>query len=99
MKAAYLASAELAIEIQNIYATMGLTLVLCVASIIISLVMLKGVFDKIGYLVIAAAILTLFSPFGVILNVPIVLAFIGLALTAVWQLVVDAKLYKLDKEV
>ncbi|MFC2072256.1 hypothetical protein ACFLUU_06050 [Chloroflexota bacterium] len=50
MQAAYLASAELALEIQNIYATMGLTLTICIASIIIGLVMLKGVFGKrIGY--------------------------------------------------
>jgi len=99
MKAAYLASAEIAIEIQNIYATMGVTLVLCVASTIIGLVMLKGIFGKIGYLVIAAGILTLFSHFGVILDVSIILPFIGLALTAVWQLVVGAKLYKLGRDI
>ena len=99
MQAAYLTSAELALEIQNIYATMGVTLVLCVAPIIIGIVMLKGGFGKIGYLVIAAGILTLFTPFGVILSVPIILPFIGLALTAVWQLVVGAKLYKLGKGV
>jgi len=99
MQAAYMASAELALAIQNIYATMGVTLVLCVAPIIIGMVMLKGVFGKIGYLVIAAGILTLFSPFGVILSVPIILPFIGLALTAVWQLVVGVKLYKLGKDV
>jgi hypothetical protein len=86
MKAAYLASAEIAIEIQNIYATMGVTLVLCVASIIIGLVMLKGVFGKIGYLVIAAGILTIFPP-------------VGLALTAIWQLIVGIKLYKLGRDV
>ena len=99
LQAAYMASAELALEIQNIYATMGVTLVLCVAPIIIGIVMLKGGFGKIGYLVIAAGILTLFTPFGVILSVPIILPFIGLALTAVWQLVVGAKLYKLGKSV
>ncbi|MFC2042351.1 hypothetical protein ACFLTV_02495 [Chloroflexota bacterium] len=99
MQAAYLASAELALAIQNIYAMMGVTLVLSVASIIIGMVMLKGVFGKIGYLVIAAGILTLFSPIGVILSVPIILPFIGLALTAVWQLVVGVKLYKLGKDV
>ncbi len=99
IKAAYLASAELALETQNIYAAMGLIL-LCVASIIIGLVMLKGVFGKrIGYLVIVAGILTLFSPFGVILGVPIIIPFIGLMLTAVWQLVVGVKLYKLGKDV
>ena len=86
MKAAYMASAELAIETQNIYATMGLIL-LCVASIIIGLVMLKGVFGKrIGYLVIASGILTIFPP-------------VGLALMATWQLIVGVKLYKLGKNV
>jgi len=100
IQAAYLASAELALEIQNIYAAMGLTLSLCVASIIIGLVMLKGVFGKrIGYLVIAAGILTLFSPLGVILKVPIILPFVGLILTAIWQLVVGIKLYKLGKDI
>jgi len=87
MKAAYLASAELAIETFNIYAMMGLILTLCIASIIIGLVMLKGVFGKrIGYLVIAASILTLFPP-------------VGLALTTIWQLIVGVKLYKLGKSV
>jgi len=62
--------------------------------------MLKGVFGKrIGSLVIVAGILTLFSPFGVILGIPIIIPFIGLILTAVWQLIVGAKLYKLGKEV
>ena len=85
MKAAYLASAELALETFNIYAMMGLIL-LGVASIIIGVVMLKGVFGKIGYLVIAAGILTLFPP-------------LALALMAIWQLVVGIKLYKLGKDV
>ena len=97
MKAAYLASAELAIETQNIYATMALSF-LAIASIMMGLVMLKGVFGKrIGYLVIVAGILTLFAPFGVIMEVPIIIPFVGLVLTAVWQLVVGAKLYKLGK--
>lgn len=95
MKATYLASAQLALETANIYATMALSL-LCVWSIIIGLVMLKGVFGKrIGYLIIVAGILTLFAPFGVMLEVPIIIPFFGLVLTAVWQIVVGAKLYKL----
>ena len=98
MKAAYLASAELAIETQNIYAMMALSL-LCLASIMIGLVMLKGVFGKrIGYLVIAAGILTLFSPFGVMVGIPIIIPFIGLVLTGVWQIVAGVKLYKLGKD-
>ena len=97
-KAAYLASAELAIETQNIYAIMAL-ICLNVASIIIGLVMLKGDFGKrIGYLVIVAGILTLFTPFGVIVGIPIIIPFIGLVLTAVWQVVVGVKLYKLGKD-
>lgn len=97
MKAAYLASAELAIETQNIYAMMALSL-LCVASIIIGAVMLKGVFgQRIAWLVIAAGILTLFSPFGVIIGIPIIIPFIGLILTAVWQLIAGFNLYRLGR--
>ena len=99
MKAAYLAAAELALETQTVYATTAM-LLLCVASIIIGTVMLKGVFGKrIGYLVIVAGILTIFTPFAVILGVPIAIPFIGLVLTAVWQLIVGVKLYKLGKDV
>ncbi|WP_445475646.1 hypothetical protein ACT9XH_02580 [Methanococcoides methylutens] len=95
MKAAYLASAELAIETQSIYAYMGLIL-LSVASIIIGLVMLKGLFGKlIGYPVIFAGIWTLFTPFGVILELPFIIPFMSLILGATWQIVVGAKLYKL----
>jgi hypothetical protein len=73
---------------------------LCVASIIIGLVMLKGLFSKrIGYLVIVAGIWTLFTPFGVILlEIPIIIPLTGLILTAIWQLVVGAKLYRLGKD-
>jgi len=100
MKAAYLASAELALEIQNIYAMTGIILTLCAASIIIGLVMLKGVSGKrIGYLVIAAGIFSLFTPLEVILSVPTPILFIGIMLGAVWQLVVGIKLYKLGKDV
>jgi hypothetical protein len=95
LKAAYLASADLAIEVANIYADMALSL-LAVASIIVGLVMLKGVFGKrIGYLVIVAGILTLFGTFGVLLEPLAILTLFGLVLTAVWQIVVGAKLYKL----
>jgi len=95
LKAAYLASADLAIEVANIYADMALSL-LAVASIIVGLVMLKGVFGKrIGYLVIVAGILTLFGTFGVLLEPLAILTLFGLVLTAVWQIVVGVKLYKL----
>jgi hypothetical protein len=95
MRAAYLASAELAIETQNIYAAMGLIL-LSVASIIVGLVMLKGLFGKrIGYVAIAAGILSLTSPFAVMMGVPIIIPFIGLVLMAYWQIVIGVKLFKL----
>jgi len=100
MKAAYLASAEIALEIQNTYSMMGIILLLCVASIMIGLVMLKGVFGKfIGCLVIAAGIFSLYTPLGVILGVPTIILFIGIALSAIWQLLVGATLYKLGKDI
>ena len=99
IKAAYLASADLAIEVANVYADMALML-LGVASIIVGLVMLKGVFGKrIGYLVIVAGILTLFGTFGILLEPLAILAPLGLVLGAVWQIVIGAKLYKLGKDV
>jgi hypothetical protein len=102
MRASYLASAELALETQNLYAMMGLIL-LSVASIIIGIVMLKGkeVFGKrIGYVVIGAGAFTLFGATSVIMEeVPIIFPIIGVILSAVWQVVVGAKLYKLGKDV
>lgn len=98
MKAAYLASAELAIETQSIFAYMVLIL-LSVASIIIGSVMLKGVYGKVtGYMVIAAGILTLFTPFGVIIEVPFLISFTGIVLGAAWQIVAGVKLYKLGQD-
>jgi hypothetical protein len=98
MKAAYLASAELALEAENVFATMAL-IFLSVASIIIGLVLRKGVFGKrIGYVVIVAGIITLFTPFGVMIGLPFIIPFSGVILTAVWQFFIGAKLYKLGTE-
>lgn len=95
MKAAYVASAELAIEAANVYVAMALAL-LGVGSVLIGLVMLKGVFGKgTGYLVIVAGILILFGTCGVVLEVLAVLTLFGLVLTAVWQTIVGVKLYRL----
>ena len=97
MRAAYLASAELAIEIQSVYSYMALIL-LSVASIVFGLVMLKGVWGKrIGYVVIAAGILTLFTPL-VIVGIPIIIPLLSIVLGAFWQLVVGLKLYRLGKD-
>lgn len=99
MKAAYLASAELALETQNIYAIMAVTL-LSVATIIIGVVMLEGVFGKrIGYVVIGAGILSIFAPFLVILGFPVILSVVGLFLSASWQMFIGIKLYKLGKDI
>jgi hypothetical protein len=98
MKAAYVASVERAIEAANVYVVMALAL-LGVGSVIIGLVMLKGVFGKgTGYLVIVAGILILLGTSGVLLEVLAILTLFGLVLTAVWQIVVGAKLYKLGKD-
>jgi len=97
LKTAYLAAAALAIEAEDIFATMAL-IFLSIASIIIGLVLRKGVFGKrIGYIVIVAGIITLFAPFGVRMGLPFIIPFSGVILTAIWQLYVGAKLYKLDE--
>ncbi len=102
MKASYLASAEFAIEIQNLYAMMALIL-LSVASIIIGIVMLKGkeVFGKgIGYVVIGAGVFTFFGALTVIVKaVPIIFPIIGVILGAIWQLYIGFKLYKMGNKV
>ena len=96
MRTSYLASAELAIEVQSIYSYMALIL-LSVASIIIGSVMLKGVYGKAtGFLVIAAGILTLFTPLGVLIEVPFIILFMGVILSALWQVIVGIKLFKLS---
>jgi len=98
MKAAYLASADHAIEVGNVFSIMAL-MFLAVASILIGLVMLKGVFGKrIGYIVIVAGLLTLFGTFGVLIAPLTILTLFGLILSAVWQIVVGVKLYKLGTE-
>jgi hypothetical protein len=99
MKAAYVASVELAIDAANVYVAIALAL-LGVGFVIIGLVVLKGVFGKgTGYLVIVAGILILLGTFGVLLEVLAILTLFGLVLTAVWQIVVGAKLYKLGIDV
>lgn len=99
MKAAYLASAELAIETQSVLSAMGL-IIISVAFIIIGFVMLKGIFDKrIGYLVIISGILSIFAPFAVYLEIPEIISFTGLILSIFWELAVGAKLYKIGTEV
>lgn len=97
MKTAYLAAAELAVEAESIYSYMALIL-LSVASIIIGSVMLKGVYGKVnGYIAIAAGILTLFTPLGVVIEVPIIILFSGIVLGATWQIIAGVRLYKLGR--
>ncbi len=95
LRSAYLVSAEHAIELGNVFADMAL-MFLGVSSIIIGLVMLKGVFSKgVSYLVIISGTLTLLGTFGVLLEPMTILAPFGLILGAVWQIIVGVKLYKL----
>lgn len=97
MRAAYVVSVELAIDAANVYVAMALAL-LGVGSVIIGLAMLKGVFGKgLGYLVIVAGILILLGTCGVLLEVLAILTLFGLVLTAVWQIVVGAKLTRLGQ--
>ena len=98
-KAAYLVSAEHTIELSNVFANIALML-LGVSSIIIGLVMLKGVFSKgVSYLVIISGTLTLLGAIGVLFEPLTILVLFGLSLGGVWQIVVGIKLYKLGQKV
>ena len=71
-------------------------MLLAVSSIIIGLVMLKGVFGKgVSYLVLLSGTLTLLGTMGVLLEPLTILAPFGLILGAVWQIIVGVRLYKL----
>ena len=95
MRAAYLVSADQAIEVANIYGNVALMLHQ-VGSIIMGLVMLKGVYGRrTGYLVTVVGTMTFIGTFGVVLRPLSFLTLFGLMLTAVWQIVVGVKLYKL----
>jgi hypothetical protein len=95
MRAAYLVSADQAIEGANIYGNIALMLHQ-VGSIIMGLVMLKGVYGRrTGYLVTVVGTMTFIGTFGVVLRPLSFLTLFGLMLTAVWQIVVGVKLYKL----
>lgn len=102
LKVSYLATAELALETQNLYAMIGLIL-LSTASIIMGSVMLKGkeIFGKsIGYIVIGAGAFTFLGAISVIVEeVPIVFPIIGVIMTAIWQFYIGLRLYKLGKKV
>ena len=95
MKAAYLVSAEHAIEVSNVFSNIALML-LGISSIIIGLVMLKGVFSRgVSYLVIISGILTLLGAIGVLFEPLAILVLFGLSLGGVWQIISGIKLYKL----
>ena len=100
MRASYLASAELAIETQNLYAMTGL-IVLSIASIIIGIVMLRGkeIFGRrIGYIVIGAGVFTIIGTISYLIEeMPVIFPVIGVILTAIWQFYIGFKLYNLGK--
>ena len=96
LRTAYLVSTEHAIELSSAFAEIALML-LAISSIIIGLVMLKGVFSKgISYLVIISGTLTLLGTMGVIFEPITILTLFGLILSAIWQIIVGMKLYKLE---
>ena len=99
VRSAYLVSAAQVIEVANIYGNMALMLHQA-GSILIGLVMLKGVYGRrTGYLVTIVAAVTFVGTFGVVLQPLSFLTLFGLMLTAVWQIVVGVKLYKLGQVV
>ena len=96
LRSAYLVSTEHAIELSGAFAEIALML-FAISSIIIGLVMLKGIFGKgVSYLVIVSGVLTLLGTLGVIFDPITIFTLFGLILSAVWQIIVGFKLIKLD---
>jgi len=94
-RTAYMVSADRAIEVANIYGNMALMLHQ-VGSIIMGLVMLKGVYGRrTGYLVTVAGTMTFIGTFGIVLRPLSLFTLFGLMLNGVWQIIVGVKLYKL----
>jgi len=99
MHSALLASANLALEAQNAYATMAL-LILSAGSITLGAVMVRGGLGKpVGYLAIVAGAFSMVSPFAVMMHIPLVFSFAGLALTAIWQLIAGIRLFRIGSSV
>jgi hypothetical protein len=95
LRAAYLATAHLAIVVANVYAGMSLVL-LGFGSILIGGTMLRGVFSKrIAYLAIIAGTLLVVGTFGVLIQFLVIAAPFGLILGGIWQMAAGVKLYKL----
>lgn len=89
-----IANADLAIETQNMNSTAAL-LLLCIASFNSGVVMLRSRFSKwIGGTAILAGALTVFSPFAVMIGVPLVVPFIGLVLGAAWQIGAGVSMFR-----
>jgi len=95
LRAAYLVSADRAIEVANIYGNMALMLHQ-IGTILTGLTMLKGVYGRrTGILVTVAGTMTFIGTFGIVLRPLSLFTLFGLMLTGVWQIVVGVKLYKL----
>ena len=90
-------SAEHAIELSNVFATLAL-MFFGIASIITGSVMLKGVFSKgVSSLVIIAGTLTFLGAIGVLFEPLAMLVLFGLILSGVWQIIAGIKLYKMGE--
>ena len=96
-RTAYLTTAQLALETSGVFTIMALAL-FGIGSIIIGLVMLKGVFSqRTAYLVIVAGTLTTIGTFGVLLEPLTIGTPFGLIQSGIWQIIIGTKLYKLSK--
>lgn len=95
LRAAYLVSADRALEVANIYGNMALMLHQ-IGAILTGLTMMKGVYGRrTARLVTVAGAMTFIGTFGIVLMPLSLFTLFGLMLTAVWQLIVGARLYKL----
>ncbi len=97
LRTTYLAIAQFALEVSGVFTVMALAL-FGIGSIVIGLVMLKGVFNQqTAYLVIVAGTLTTIGTFGILLDPLTIGTPFGLILSGIWQIIIGTKLYNLSQ--
>jgi hypothetical protein len=94
IKTAYLVSADSVIEVANMFGNMALVFFQSGSIIIGSVV--KGAFSKrTGNLVMVSAAMTIIGTLGVLLKPLALFTLLGLISTAVWQMLLGRRLYRL----
>jgi hypothetical protein len=96
IKTAYLVSADTVIEVANMYGNMALVF-FQTGSIIIGSVVKEAFSKRTGNLVMVSASMTIIGTLGVLLRPLALFTLLGLISTAVWQMLLGRKLYRIGE--